>query len=98
MKLFKSLTMYECQHCKKFFKTSNRHNCRKDPEKTNCYSCIHWGHQFVMPEYFNYDKFSESWSSRGACKVNSDTAGHAFSLMRLNNWKLDCPDYKAKKQ
>ena len=31
--------MYECEYCKKLFKTSNRHKCKYDPKLKNCYTC-----------------------------------------------------------
>ena len=31
--------MYQCEHCKKFFKTKNRHICKYSKESMNCYSC-----------------------------------------------------------
>jgi len=39
MKNMKELKVWECQHCKQLFKTENRHDCKKDPEKKNCFSC-----------------------------------------------------------
>jgi len=35
----KELTVYQCEHCKKLFRTPNRHNCKFNPKFKNCHSC-----------------------------------------------------------
>jgi hypothetical protein len=35
----RELTVYECEYCKKLFRTKNRHDCKKDPAKKNCFTC-----------------------------------------------------------
>ena len=37
----KQLTVYECEYCKKLFKTPNRHKCKYNPEMKSCFSCKH---------------------------------------------------------
>lgn len=32
---------YQCEHCKKEFKTPNRHYCKMNPELKNCFTCKH---------------------------------------------------------
>ena len=90
----KPIQMYECQHCKKLFKTPNKHNCRRDPDKTNCYTCEHWGHQFYCA-FNNGIREVQIWDPSDACKATETSYDDcAFELMRANNWKLDCPAYK----
>ena len=36
-----AITMYECPYCKKIFKTPDKHNCKRHPDKKNCFSCKH---------------------------------------------------------
>lgn len=38
----KKIVVYECEHCKKLFKTPDRHKCKKDPELKNCWTCKHY--------------------------------------------------------
>ena len=37
----KPLTVYECEHCKKLFKTPHRHYCKMNPVLKNCFTCKH---------------------------------------------------------
>ena len=37
----KKVTRYQCQFCKKDFKTPDRHYCKKNPELKNCFTCRH---------------------------------------------------------
>lgn len=39
----REIVRYECEWCKKLFKTPNRHKCRFDPKYRNCLSCKHCG-------------------------------------------------------
>lgn len=39
METMKEVTRYECQFCKKDFKTPNRHECKFNPELKNCFTC-----------------------------------------------------------
>lgn len=94
MKEMKHVQMYECQHCKKLFKTPDKHNCRRDPDKTNCYSCKNWGHQFYFGET---EYWSATCSQEASCaKHETSYAEEAHELMRFNGWCLNCPEYKAK--
>lgn len=51
--MVKKLTVWECEHCKKLFKTPNRHDCKKDPAKKNCFSCK-WLNGWNDPETIDY--------------------------------------------
>jgi hypothetical protein len=85
----KPVTMYQCQHCKKLFKTPDKHNCRRDLDKTNCYTCEHWGRQFHL-----YLAENISCDIKDACKIEGDCACEAFETMKSNGWYLNCSDYK----
>lgn len=37
----KEVTRYQCEFCKKDFKTPDRHQCKKDPALKNCFTCKH---------------------------------------------------------
>jgi hypothetical protein len=88
----KQIVMYECQHCKKVFKTPNRHICRKNPELKNCYTCANWRHQFVIPGYGDAD---DSCIAEEVCfSPDLGYADGAFGIMKRKGWLLNCPDYQ----
>ncbi len=37
----KKVTRYQCEFCKKDFKTPDRHYCKMNPELKNCFTCKH---------------------------------------------------------
>ena len=39
MEQMKAVTRYQCQFCKKDFKTPDRHYCKFNPELRNCFTC-----------------------------------------------------------
>lgn len=41
MKQMKEVTRYQCKHCKKDFRTPNKHYCKFNPELKNCFTCKH---------------------------------------------------------
>lgn len=40
-KAFKRVSRYLCKWCGKEFKTDHLHDCKFDPDKRNCLSCVH---------------------------------------------------------
>lgn len=41
----KKIEVYECEFCKKLFRTPNKHNCKFNPKLKNCFTCknfIRW--------------------------------------------------------
>lgn len=88
------ITMYKCQHCGKLFKTPDKHSCRRDPDKTNCYSCKHWGHQFYI--YFETDYRSTCELEEACNKHETSYVEEAYRIMQESGWYLDCPNYEAK--
>lgn len=35
----KEVTRYQCEFCKKDFRTPDKHKCKKNPELKNCFTC-----------------------------------------------------------
>lgn len=96
MRNLKPIQLYECQHCKKLFKTPNKHNCRKDPDKTNCYSCKHWGHQFYFDKTYDDGGDMTCDVSDACAKHETSYTEEAYRIMQESGWHLDCPNYEAK--
>jgi hypothetical protein len=56
----KPITMYHCDHCKKVFKTPNRHNCKHDPAHKNCLTC---------GNLKSWDDFEGQYDYEGRCEL-----------------------------
>jgi len=94
MQDLRPVTLYKCQHCKKYFKTANRHDCRRDPDKTNCYTCKHWGYQFYFDRSFSEDAEDMTCEPDEACmRHETSYVDDAYNIMCRNGWYLDCPEY-----
>lgn len=51
----KPVVVYECPHCKKLFKTFDRHNCKFNPKLKNCFSCKHskgWTNEYEQRDSY----------------------------------------------
>jgi hypothetical protein len=69
----KKVVRYECQFCKKEFRTPGRHHCKRNPELKNCFSCKHlvgwkksedriYSPGVIFPNYPHCDAgMSEDW-------------------------------------
>ena len=40
--MMKEITVWECEYCKKLFKTPDKHKCKFNPELKNCFTCKHF--------------------------------------------------------
>lgn len=50
----KEVTRYQCEFCNKDFKTPNKHQCKKNPELKNCFTCKNlkgWDKDYIINEY-----------------------------------------------
>lgn len=96
----KAVTMYECEYCKKMFRTSDKHYCKKHPKLKNCFSCKHL-------ERFEDKREIGTWGVPSYRYCNP-VCGHSeqyekdtediIDLMYNNNpkWNLGCPEWKNK--
>ncbi len=67
----RALTVYECQYCKKLYRTPNRHQCKFRPELKNCFTCKNGGdwNREVEGDGYSSDvyancHYSEEWGLR----------------------------------
>ncbi len=78
----KEVTRYQCQYCKKDFKTSNRHSCKRDPAKRNCYTCQ------------NNKGWEEDEGIYPGCDYAIAEGISALYLYEKLNYDLQCEHYK----
>lgn len=87
-RVMKEVIRYKCEFCKQEFKTPNRHNCKRDPLKKNCYTCQN------NKGWYEHEEFiGEGYSSRTLqpeCDY-SDTDAPYLAMIRYD---LQCKYYK----
>lgn len=93
----KPVTMYECPHCKKLFRTPNRHKvCKFDPARKNCFSCKH---NKGFNEEWDNDGFRDIRSVIVDCeKVSPDNYECIINTMYhgVPKWELTCHHWEGK--
>lgn len=87
----KQVIRYQCEFCKKEFKTPDRHYCKKNPELKNCFTCKH------------LDGWAEGryWGENGYdppapyCKAEPD---HDWDIETIKscNYNMQCERWEAK--
>jgi len=97
MKEFTPVTRYVCSHCKEDFRTTTRHDCKRDPEKKNCFTCKHnngWDREDVESGYGEqgYHTYPVWYVECG-----KDHERTAPDLSRVG-YKLNCPDWEQKEE
>lgn len=86
-KAFKRVIRYRCQWCGKEFKTDHLHDCKFDPDKRNCLSCIH---------QTGSDNETEDDKPYFVCDtVDGASRFCDIDTIARNNWNGECPDYEA---
>ena len=96
----KTITVYECPYCKKLFRTPDKHNCKRDPEKKNCFSCSHLQRfaddcqqaTYDEPGYRNCNPVC--WYSEHYERETEDIID--FMYHKNPRWSLDCPSWEGK--
>ena len=80
----KEVIMYECEFCKKRFRSKNLHKCKFDPNMKNCFSC---GSFTKFEEHFLDD--TAYFSAKCVYPV-CDVMDTSLQDMSKKKWKLDC--------
>lgn len=94
-KAFKRVIRYRCQWCGKEFKTDHLHDCKFDPDKRNCLSCIHQIGSFCR------DEPGDGYEERGhyfQCEVlgkNTIEDTNKIEVLCLDFWRGGCPFYES---
>lgn len=91
----KAVTRYQCEHCGKDFKTPNKHQCKKNPELKNCFSCKHWDSWYdgEQDEYYRTPRVP-------VCMADDpDPTECDIESMKINFYNLQCSSWEfAKKE
>jgi len=97
MKLFSNVTRYICLYCNKEFKTASRHDCKRDPDKKNCFTCRHnkeWYREDTENGYSEGGYYTIPVWQVDCAKERECTAPE---LSRVG-YKLNCPDWEQKEE
>ncbi len=97
----RKVTRYQCQFCKKDFKTPDRHYCKKNPELKNCFTCKHlkgWDEDFVYGEYTRTPwpdcaAGVDGWDIETIKEVNYDMQCEKWEQGKYD-WRKDFKEYE----
>lgn len=98
MKEFIPIIRYVCKHCKEDFKTTTRHDCKRDPEKKNCFTCKHnkgWDQTEIDEGYTGFGHYSRKEWSVACAMDHEDRSAPNLSSM---GYKLNCPEWEQKEE
>jgi len=87
----KAITVYQCEYCKKLFKTPNRHKCKKNPKLKNCFSCRHLD-GWKEGEYWGENGF---YPPAPNCKAEPDHDWDIETINRLD-YNMQCEYWEAR--
>lgn len=95
----KQVIRYQCEFCKKEFKTPNRHYCKFNPELKNCFTCKHlkgWhegeeypGDYYREPNYPDCAKECDGWNIE-----NIKELSYKMQCLDWEEGKFDWSTYK----
>lgn len=92
----KKVTRYLCKWCGREFRTPDRHDCKWNPGKRNCLSCVHQCGTFSVEEDAG-DGFQTAIFPYFQCDVlgkdESDSTNNLTEI-HLNEWKGCCDSYE----
>ena len=70
----KKVVRYQCQFCKKEFKTPNKHNCKFNPELKNCFTCKYlkdWIYGEYVDDYYRMPNYPDCEKECGDWDIES---------------------------
>lgn len=87
----KPVTRYQCQYCKKDFKTPDKHYCKFNPVLRNCFTCKHlkgWneGEQYGSEEGY--------WKEPNEPICNAGVEGWDIEEIKRRNYNLQCDKWE----
>lgn len=88
----KKVTRYQCQFCKKDFKTPDKHHCKFNPELRNCFTCKHLK-GWIDGEEYPGDYYREP--NYPDCNVDID--GWDIGVIKGCNYNMQCNGYEEDK-
>ena len=87
----KPLTVYECEHCKKLFRTPNKHQCKKNPALKNCFTCKHLkGWKDGEKDEYQYNPPYPD------CEIKDCSGGNGWDLEEIKecNYNMQCEHWE----
>lgn len=89
----KKVTRYQCQFCKKDFKTPDKHRCKFNPELRNCFTCNHLKGWLESEEYNDYGWGSKQEPNFPDCAADE---GEFWDIeqIKLANYNMQCSEWE----
>lgn len=81
---------YQCELCKKEFRTPNKHRCKKNPELKNCFSC---------KNFMSWDDNEGNSIPYPTCEVYDPEDEREWDLqqIKLVNYNMQCEKWEPEK-
>ena len=89
------VTRYQCEFCKKDFKTPDKHYCKMNPELKNCFTCKHLK-GWLESEGHEGRVYSESFFIPGPNYPDcaADTDGWDIEDIKRANYNMQCSSWE----
>ena len=92
----KQVIRYQCELCKKEFKTPDRHYCKKNPKLKNCFTCKHlkgWlESEESVPTYFESETHYIRYPNYPDCAAD---VGWDIEIIKSRNYNMQCEKWEA---
>lgn len=88
--MLKEVKRYNCEFCKKDFKTPDKHKCKFDPKLKNCFTCKHfveWETNFGGDDY----SFGLEWDLNCVKELE-----YTLADVKQDGYNLQCKEWEAK--
>lgn len=93
MAKLKKVVRYQCQFCKKDFKTPDRHRCKFNPELKNCFTCKHLK-GWIQSDYNEYGWGIDSGQNYPDCTKGYDDGSWDIESIKGVNYNMQCSEWE----
>ncbi|SCG82692.1 hypothetical protein DW1_1119 [Proteiniborus sp. DW1] len=94
MEHMKEVTRYQCQFCKKDFKTPDRHQCKFNPELKNCFTCKNLKGWNEGEEYSFGEWYGREPNIPDCVAIPPDMQDWNIESIKNTNYNMQCEKWK----
>lgn len=95
MEHMKEVTRYECQFCKKDFKTPDKHHCKFNPELRNCFTCKYLKGWLQSEEHYDYGTgYGQEPNYPDCTAISTDMQDWNIESIKNENYNMQCSEWQ----